>query len=536
MAGTVIPSLSQQNLDVLGPESNSRAWKRDFYTRIIHQTVGLNIDSFDYRDVKGLARAKALKAFVENWKGTQARDTLLAEMMNSFDKVAQQSLPGNVTRRFTTSYTKTVAKEAYQRLILLEVIYHIDSLLEEEKQKKTPLSKEWQALEQWTNAKKSQFKPSFSLYGLINEARLMLFGTFFEDSYAWARYTIPFLMLGLFKHMINSPRRVIKTNNNLLTNLLYFVAIPLQAGLYPLAFFLGGIAQIIGLANKITSLPLEFVGQLFGNGRLRTGLAFINAIKSLVLSTIIFAYPLSYLFSAFSMVAMASFALTVVGGTLLFAGDKILNALGMNAHLQDVKSPLMGWRAMAVLFLSALVPSFSANRVNELIKEGEKIVRDIIAIEAKGTELSKNCKPENLKERQDHYKNMEASYEKAVRLMDRTIGLDFSPLKQELLNTAKQKLQLAASTENGSGQDYDKNKLLGKMMRLKANMEKTKREHGAEFAEKISKINNPIVYLNAFKTKAELPSFLQPLAEGSTPSASNDETVQNDNRSRVMPQ
>ena len=236
------------------------------------------------------------------------------------------------------------------------------------------------------------------------------------------------------------------------------------------------------------------------------------------------------------MVAMASFALTVVGGTLLFAGDKILNALGMNAHLQDVKSPLMGWRAMAVLFLSALVPSFSANRVNELIKEGEKIVRDIIAIEAKGTELSKNCKPENLKERQDHYKNMEASYEKAVRLMDRTIGLDFSPLKQELLNTAKQKLQLAASTENGSGQDYDKNKLLGKMMRLKANMEKTKREHGAEFAEKISKINNPIVYLNAFKTKAELPSFLQPLAEGSTPSASNDETVQNDNRSRVMPQ
>lgn len=515
MLSVVIPPLSKQNLDLIGPESNSKEWKKDFYTRIIQQTVGLNIDTFDFKDLKGSAKAKALKAFVDGWQSSGFKKTLLTDMMKGFDKVANQSLPGIVTRRFTSSYTKTIAKEAYQRMILLEVVYQVEKLFKSEKEKKAPLTKEWKEIEKWINEAKEKLTPSFSLLRLANEARLKIFGTFFENSYDWARYTVPFIVKSFFNNLINSPRRAFKTQYSAKRNMLHVVAIPLQAGFYPLALFWGGINQIIGLVARITSLPLELIGSLFDNRRLKTTLSLLNGIKNLVLAALIFSYTASYLLTAFTAVAAVSFVTAIGGGILLFAADKLLNALGVKVDLLDSKSPILGWREMVVLSLSSLIPSFTANRSNHLMVEGEKIVKEVLALREKRISKFENesdFTPANLKERQKHYKAVEACYEKGVRLLDQTTGIDFSPIKEELLSTLKEKLKLTSPAESANDPDYDKNKLVGKIMVLKSNLEKTKNEYGPEFTEQLSKINNPHGFLAAYKTKADLPAFLQRLA------------------------
>lgn len=528
MAHSNIPSLSKQNLDLFGAESAVKKWKEDFYTRIIQQTVNLNIDGFDYKDLQGIERAKALQKFINQWNDADLADNLLVDMLKNFTRVANQSLPWSITRRLISPYMKKVIEEAYQRLIFLEVIYHIEKLIqaEKEKTKNAQLNEEWRAIEGWVSPKKAQLVPRFSFKHTLIEIKLTLFGMSFENAYAWAMLTAPFIIKRAFLRFINSPRRIFNPNQSFLANLFYLALTPFQFALYPAALFFGVFFQLFDFVTRLFFLPFNLIEVIFSNEILSGFVVLFQMVIGIAAFQFALIYAIPYLLPVLFYSMVIPLTTMIIGGIPLLLIEGLFRLFGKETPLLDKRSPAADWIEATVICLSALLPSVNAtklmafaNQIIHIVVQGFALYRQCDAFAAQSS-----CTPENLSQRQKLYDDLGKQYRRGLQLIEQDLGMDLSAFGQRFLPTTRQKLRL---DQEQQVVDYDKDKLIRRIMILKSNMNKTKEELGPEAAQQLTTMN-PHTYLASFKTKAELPAYLQVMAvppEASAPEPAEQATT-----------
>lgn len=504
-----IPTLSEKQLNLFDLNFLTTPWKKEFYSRHIQSVVPMMIAQ-DFDEVEGMELVTALQTFVNNGTGAlQNKDLALTNMLKSFDIIANQSLPGGVTRRFSNPSVKKTIEKAYQDLILLEVVYNIEKIVLEKNNKPSA------ELEQWLKAKKTELTPSrLSKYRhAARKIKNIIVGDFFENAFVWSTRTVPYFTKVFLQNLWNGARRL-EHEGKRIENL---GIISFQSLLIPIALMSSVILQLNSLVKKFIDLPLTALEKIFKNSsRLNSALLAFRFIFNQAFQL----YAIYTLWPIIVPVVSASFLLGGAVPLFLYAMSK-LNPF-KNNFLQN-ESPFMGYPNLTGLGLSTLFPWITPNKVNVVIERANllytaKYKTLTFSKETKAHLLAltpdeKTAVLENLMTffKQEGRKFFEDNF---ITIQDHVFNTIEDALKKFLASYLELKLAdpaVPAAADIAPEEQYNREALAARIFKLQNEMDKTKEQYDAVTVEAIKNAPNPHVYLSQFTRRSELPAPLQVL-------------------------
>jgi len=461
----------------------------------------------------------ARQRFEKQYEKKQRKGTL-GEALNKFDN-AMRPLPGVVTIDFgQIPNRKAQAKLAYENLILLETIYYVEKLVENERQKGT-LSFDWQEVNSWVTKLKVNLAP-ISRKNWLSKVRYAVLGTAIEEAWGWAVSTVPYLITSYVMMLSKVCRNFPRTQRGVLGNgydLLHFI---LLNGFIAASFILLPMIQVYRILARLTSLPFEGTQKLFqklcqyldpkdSSPFLLIGI--LQFFKNIILLKLILMpiLPLALQAIIYSTGLCAFSALAV--GSFIFGLHHLLNAAGIRVSLIQNES-LLKLDLMQILFFCGLIFGATPSRMvrgikalAQLLAEQEKLDQHALSQGFNDPEkhnvnniVLRKAHLENYKEWLQKYNNFidghwgyigkNASFSNEVKKMEQSLGLH--------------NLQPIVVAQP----DYDRQALIVRVMRLRADLENTEKTHGVEVVNTIRNIN-PITYLAQFNSIEALPEALR---------------------------
>lgn len=524
---TMIPALSYENLNFMDNDLESPPWKENFYERLIRLPVKDWLENSDFSTLSEVDQITALQDFVNNWSEVKFKNESLVSNLEAFDAVSTQSLPGKVTRKLHDDSMKECIKLAYQNLILLEVVYYIENLMQN-----TPEFANKAAINHWITSKKAALKPQAPSFLKLKEFDDNLFQL--RNTVFWFLQNLPSIVRLFFRYHLRGAKTASYFKNSwkqmslsLLQTLLFPLSILLKVSLFA---YMG--------ANNLFNMSLLLLKKtIFRNVNWAYGSKVINLLKHLFLIYMGSSFLLPYILPVMGYSMGIYLASYVIGGASIFLLRHIFKD---HPHYklseEEQANPYLLKEELATLIFYTLftMSDYRSRMVKELfsfcVQHQEKLIE---FFERSMSILSKLKQIDNAfldmtedmrREREailadttaviDDFEAFQQSTHLTGLLAAKAIGFTTDTVaiyKPEILTKLRSKLKLAAPSSEPIHLDetYDLNQTIAEFTRLKSELAQNSDPNWQELAELVRSIN-PVAYCYNHRQTSELPELLRP--------------------------
>ncbi|MBS0290072.1 MAG: hypothetical protein JSS07_08585 [Proteobacteria bacterium] len=534
MLNPVNTAISQNLLNMIGTEIESKPWQQSFYVRHVQQIVKLNIEEMDFANEKDMALINKLMHFVDNWHTLPSKDFQLAAQLNNF-KLTAKHLPVMVNYKFENHSLFMSAQKAYQKLVLLEIVNYIDAT----QAKFGKDAQEQNKIDLWI--KKQQFKLQPSRMDFLFYKTSDIFNSIFGDSITWlgqnAPYIIKFYAQNMFKVARQKP--TLKGLAIGYLNSIYFAFNLLLGTIFRGIHLL--LLPLVGLANLTTKhLVINILHSFCFFGLLYKSLLFLPALMVALKAT------------------TALFAVAAFTSSVLFLSELLLQKCGINWRLTD-DSALFQLDEFIATWVGTFFRLSIPFAINETLPHLHAVYKKLKILIEYGNKLNLEVDRltdgvidnNNYEQRKALFSNYEMLYDNFTNLAREGV-VDFianhyeisigqaeatvPSIANQFVNLETIALALRIEPQKTTTQNapnvlgIDKPKLIARLMRLKVDKD-IAQNHGAEVADIVKNIPNPTVYVNQYRNISDLPEALRQFAQPAQPVQQHeiDDEMENEN-------